>query len=79
MSNAIPPYSTLSPQVKEVYNRLTYLHNVCEECSSCDHCEVGYDACPYQQEAGPWDNYHAPCDTSREDRIEIARRLLHDE
>ena len=67
------------PPVIDVYRRLTYLHQCCEEAGSCFTCKIGEYDCPYKQEKGPWDDYFAPDQWNYDTRVEIARRLLHEE
>lgn len=70
MSNAIPPYSTLSPQAQEIYNRYALARDTCKSRDLCIGCPI-LDAC-----ATDAVNYERLTD----DEIEkMARRLMHDE
>lgn len=83
MSDTIPPYSTLSPQATEVYNRLNLLESICESCVDCyDHCPA-YAVCNCGHDSANDSMIRArlgsPDDWTREDKERIARRLMHDE
>ena len=70
MSNAIPSYSTLSPQAQEICNRYALARDTCKSRDLCFGCPI-LDACATDEV-----NYETLSDAEIE---KMARRLLHDE
>ena len=65
-------------QEEEIYNRLTTVHYTCKEVASCATCKLGMGLCPIEVKEFT-NRGGTPEEWSREERRDIARRLLHDE
>ena len=65
-------------QEEEIYNRLTNVHNICKEVAGCCTCKLYRNLCP--AELKEFSNIEGPPEEwTREEREQIARRLMHDE